>query len=564
MAAAADWGSSSTQGVEWRMGPLLRPAPCFRPRCGGEEGEEDGGPPPSSSLWTVVGALQAVERKVDLQAGRLLGLERRAGSAEKRLSSSEKALAECGHHLAALRTLAQEYVLLRRRMENMENLLKNRDLWILRLPPGAKTADPKVTFDEVSVYFSKPEWDKLEEWQRELYKNVMKGNYESLVSMDYAIAKPELLSRIERGEELCVEDRGPMEEEEAAREVSTEFPATVNENMVTLIQREIVPSMVEKWDAAERRAMAANNNPEDAPFSRSPPEADTETRDVVIYSALPEEEEEEGEDLVAGPSAEEDSSQRGPDFGDFTTIIVQEGALPGEAPFVCPECGKSFLYEEQRALHRQTHPRTPAEERSIPSEILPPTPKVYPCPECERCFPHPSSLSKHRLWHSGERPHTCGECQKSFRLKINLHLHQRSHAASSSVAKAGSYICGECGRGFNHHSNFLRHQMIHTGERPYSCGECGKTFIRKEHLATHRRLHTGERPYRCSLCQKSFTRKQHLVGHQRLHEAEGLVPWVGNDHNNHGEGHQPHHRQVKDHGQGSMVGTSLGPERYPT
>uniref|UniRef100_A0A803T1B1 KRAB domain-containing protein n=1 Tax=Anolis carolinensis TaxID=28377 RepID=A0A803T1B1_ANOCA len=163
-----------------------------------------GPPPPAGPLLPA-----AVERKVDLQAGRLLGLERRAGSAEKRLSGAEKALAECGHHLSALRTLAQEYMLLRRRMENMENLLKNRDLWILRLPPGPKAADPK------------PEWEKLEEWQRELYKNVMKGNYESLVSMDYAIAKPELLSRIERGEEPCAEDRGLSEEEEAVREVGT-------------------------------------------------------------------------------------------------------------------------------------------------------------------------------------------------------------------------------------------------------------------------------------------------------------------------------------------------------
>ncbi|KAF6086202.1 hypothetical protein HJG60_008406 [Phyllostomus discolor] len=74
----------------------------------------------------------------------------------------------------------------------------------------AAPAPLPLTFEDIAIYFSEQEWQNLEAWQKELYKHVMRTNYEVLASLDGGLPKPELISCIERGTELFRESGEPQ------------------------------------------------------------------------------------------------------------------------------------------------------------------------------------------------------------------------------------------------------------------------------------------------------------------------------------------------------------------
>ncbi|XP_067400646.1 zinc finger protein 777-like [Emydura macquarii macquarii] len=241
------------------------------------------------------------------------------------------------------------------------------------------------TFDKVTA----PEGKNLEEWQKELYKKVIKENYESLISLG-KVSKHDIQSR----EELRVKDQQDLEE----REMSMN-PSIVEDGIVikTEVQDdEEAPENMELHGSFSGRSQdLVFQTPDKRMTCESHWSSEIEQRNCI------------GIRMGNSTLGEGDSNK-------FKGILFYQETPTGERLYLCTECKRTFKLKIGLLKHKQIH----AKKSQVSS---------YICTDCGKSFGRHADLIRHQRTHTGERPYKCTECEKSFTEKPRLTNHLRTH-----------------------------------------------------------------------------------------------------------------------------------------
>ncbi|XP_030050950.1 zinc finger protein 398-like [Microcaecilia unicolor] len=110
-----------------------------------------------------------------------------------------------------------------------------------------------VSFKDVAAYFLKVDWDILGEWQKELYKKVIKEIHDILISRGYSIVNPDVIFKIKKEDEKYFSPHFDWEEKENPDDLIKNLPIVTSVISLGVKQEDNLPLMdLPKSEASEQ------------------------------------------------------------------------------------------------------------------------------------------------------------------------------------------------------------------------------------------------------------------------------------------------------------------------
>ncbi|XP_029443790.1 gastrula zinc finger protein XlCGF26.1-like isoform X2 [Rhinatrema bivittatum] len=433
-------------------------------------------------------------------------------------------------------------------------------------------SDPaSVTFNDVAAYFLEVEWDVLGEWQKELYKKVIKEIHGLLISRGYSIVNPDVIFKIKKEDEKYFPQHCEWEGRENMNDPTHSSPSAKPDILIRFKQEEFVtepqgseerenPTITGPWEELHE-AGSRDYNPDPTAeilkmkgphvgnqLARREEDADTK-RDDGFRNNSERQRMQDGQqrdewkqkdlsrastnsDCAGGISHEtllkvkekapkrerpNPCTERERNANHCPNVVQTQRLSKGERPFERAEAWEHFTTNSHSVEYQEkTECGNKITDRACPTSIQEYHGREKKCtdPEGEKRTSKKTKLMAHRKAHMREKPFKCNECEKCFAFKSELERHVRIHS------KGRSFQCTECEERFTRKLDLKKHTKIHKKYKPYKCTECEKCFTYRSRFKVHQQVHKGQTPFKCTDCNKCFSLKLNLQRHKTAHMRE--------------------------------------------
>ncbi|XP_078500195.1 uncharacterized protein LOC144755289 [Lissotriton helveticus] len=390
----------------------------------------------------------------------------------------------------------------------------------------------KVTFHDASTYFSEEEWTLLQEWQKDLYRNVMKEIHQALISLGPLITTTVISLRAKENEEVC---RGGNPKSERKTGTS-DFPSVMvpNHNDLFIMNREESLHLNNRQETQEKQRnyclsrdeepvlILIENSDEEVEESRIGPNPGYEImsfhikdEDETYYTKHQDIKRKEKissstvDPVFTSIKLEEDPHFYKEPFSEAKTTVGEsrkrKAAHSGPGSEKKTAC-KEVHGKAKGKVDESTEQRTNAESQ-LWTGSNPELGREKSAQSDSACI-LPDHGNFQQDTNSLVRSDDSGDFENSL-------WNAKLKCQPNTQASFRPYAWTEFETFFNADTEHSRPQKTQIEERPYHCTVCEKSFLRKQHFIQHQRSHTGERPYQCNKCMRRFSLKGNLNKHQK-------------------------------------------------
>ncbi|XP_030065119.1 zinc finger protein 569 [Microcaecilia unicolor] len=421
-----------------------------------------------------------------------------------------------------------------------------------------RSAQASVTFHDVAIYFSEKEWQLLEEWQKELYRNVIKMIHGALTSLGHIIVNPGVVFRIKKektpylwdpcdseGQERmkdpppCYLSHSPdvffrikQEDDPNLRDFHDPEERECISDTITMTDHQIITSILSLSLKSEEEAHTMSDEDPTTIFTRD----SVASPDSILELTV-------GEELFFRDHEDFDGIEHTKSPNAVDPVVITDSILEVKVE------EESHIRNHQDSVERGYLNSPSTESGSMTmlekgqkgcTEKIKLFEKISGKAEdnIHKCFAKGISIVRQQKpnWNYRDpldfRPETL-ETTK-FVTKIskltNLIAQQRvseeqmdrytGFLKDRRTTKRKQYEYSEYEQNFSKTSSIRGHLKSCNRDRPYKCSDCERSFMERSALIYHLASHRGDKPYKCAECERAFSRNSGLQSHMRTHTGE--------------------------------------------